>query len=77
MARKPASFLGMAFRLSIVVIGSAGVAYVFVGPVVFSKAGAIALAFVMTPVIIGVIVQQYKLRKAEKGGIRFKQARSP
>ena len=64
MATKVATIPGIVFRLTLGAIGTALVAYFLVGPGFLSKGGAIALAMVLVPIIIGVIFRQYRLRKA-------------
>jgi hypothetical protein len=63
---KAASISGIIFRLIVLTLGSALVAYGLIGRAIFGRGGAIALAIVMAPIAIGVGFQQFRLRKSRQ-----------
>ncbi len=70
MAKKPATVLGMIFRLALMAVFTPAFAYLLVGRIVSLKVGAIMTAVVLAPVVLLAIFQQIRLRRAlsrEKG----------
>jgi len=63
MVTKVPAIPGIVVRLTLGVIGAGIVACFLVGPGFLSKGGTIALAIVFVPIIIGVMFQQYRIRK--------------
>lgn len=64
MAKKPATVLGMIFRIALMAVFSLAFAYLLVGPIVSIKVGAMVTAAVLAPVVILAIFQQIRLRRA-------------
>jgi hypothetical protein len=63
MARKPATVLGMTFRIALMAVFSLAFAYLLMGPIVSIKVGAIITAAVLAPGVTLAIFRQIRLRR--------------
>jgi hypothetical protein len=62
--KKPSSVLGLVVCYSLLAVGTFGLAYFLVGPIVPFKVGAIITIVVLAPGVTLGIVRQIRLRRA-------------